>query len=213
MEGVRLRDLGSALESIVQSRCNGGDKCRSADDHDIVNLDRDDNAICFDEITTEEETRIYNLGLETEIVNNEIKDFFIVLLARLLDAIASIIQLDKGSSPAISIRPFAFREAQIKSLIQGTAEEGSGDVQDADLKVVFGCKAETKPNRGQINDLRGDVIIVARLLEIAAADKSYFPFVNCPIGHWLSSHNPAASKHTSTFWDIVNESENFMTFH
>ena len=117
------------------------------------------------------------------MVNNEIKDFFIVLPARLLDAIVSNIQLDKGSGPANTIRPFAFREAQIKCRIQKTAKEGSRAVEDGDLKFVCGCKSETKPNRGQINHLRCDGIIVARLLEIAAADMSYFPFVNCPIGH------------------------------
>jgi hypothetical protein len=67
--------------------------------------------------------------------------------------------------------------------MQRAAEEGSRDVEDGDLKIVLGCKAEGKPNRCGINDWRGDVIIVARLLEIAAADKSYLPFVNCPISH------------------------------
>jgi hypothetical protein len=48
---------------------------------------------------------------------------------------------------------------------------------------MIGCEAESKTNRGQINDWGGDVIIVTRLLEIAAANKSYFPFVNGPIRH------------------------------
>jgi len=67
--------------------------------------------------------------------------------------------------------------------MQIAAEVGSRDVEDRDLNVVLGCKSEGKADLGRINAWRGDVIIVARLLEIAAADKSYFPFVNCPIGH------------------------------
>ena len=95
----------------------------------------------------------------------------------------SFIQFDKGSGPAIWIRPFAIREANIESLMQRAAEESSGDIEDGDLKVMLGSKAESKPNQGRMNDWRGDVIIVARLLEIAVADQSNFPFVNCPIGH------------------------------
>jgi hypothetical protein len=67
--------------------------------------------------------------------------------------------------------------------MQRAAEEGSRDVEDGNLKVMLGCIVEGKPNRGRINDWRCDVIIAARLLEIATADKSYFSFANCPIGH------------------------------
>ena len=121
--------------------------------------------------------------MEIEIVNYKIKDFFIVLPIHLLNAIESPIQLDEGSGAAIWMGPFAFREAHIEGLMQRAAEESSQDVEYGDLKVVLGCKAKGKPNRGGINDWRGDVIVVARFLEIATADKSNFPFVNCPIGH------------------------------
>jgi len=83
--------------------------------------------------------------------------------------------------------------------MQRAAEEGSRDVEDTNVKIVLCCKSQVKPNRGRINDGRGDVIVVDRLLEIAAADKSNFPFANCPIGQYLTPHNPKASNHTSTF--------------
>jgi hypothetical protein len=111
--------------------------------------------------------------LEIEILNYKVKDFFTVLPMRQLDAVQSFIQLDEGSGVAIWIGPFAFREAHIESLMQRAAEEGSRDVEDGDLKVVLGCRTKCKPNRGRINDWTGDVFIVARLLEIAVADKSY----------------------------------------
>jgi len=88
-----------------------------------------------------------------------------------------------GSGVAIWIRPFAIREAHIESLMHRAAEESSEDVEYSNLKVVLGCKAKGKPNRGRINDWRGDDIVVARVLEIAAADKLNFPFVNCPVGN------------------------------
>jgi len=137
--------------------------------------------------------------LEIEIVNYEVKDIFIVLPICLLDAIESLIQFDKGSGLAIWIRPLAFKEAHIESLMQRATKERSRDVEYGDMKIMLGCKAEGKPNQCGINDWRGDVILVARLLEIAAADKSNFPFVNCPIRNYLSFHNPTASNHTSTF--------------
>jgi len=77
-------------------------------------------------ITTEEETRSCNSCLEIELVNYIVKDFCIVFPIRLLDAIESLIQFDKGSGPAIWIRPFDFREAHIESLMQMAAEEGIG---------------------------------------------------------------------------------------
>ena len=157
--------------------------CRCADDHDIVDVDRYSGAICFADIAPEEETGSCNRGLEIEVVNYQVKDFFIVLPIRLLDAVHSIIQLDEWSGAAIWIRPFAFREAHIESLMQRAAEEGTRDVEDSDSNNALGCMAEGKPNQCGINDWRGDVIVVARLMEIAAADKSNFPFVNCPISH------------------------------
>jgi hypothetical protein len=58
----------------------------------------------------------------------------------------SFIQFDKGSGAAIWIRPFAFREVDIESLMQRAAEEGSRDVEYSDLKIVLGCKDKGKPN-------------------------------------------------------------------
>ena len=121
--------------------------------------------------------------MEIEIVNSKVKHFFIVLPIRFLDAIESLIQFEKGSNKAIWIRPFAFREARIESFMQRAAREGSRDVEYSDLKIILCCKAECKPNRCGIDDWRGDIVVVARLLEIAAADKSNFPIVNRPIGH------------------------------
>jgi len=51
------------------------------------------------------------------------------------------------------------------------------------ISMSCGFKATDYPNCGRINDLRGDEIAIPRLLEMAAAEKSNFPFVNCPIGH------------------------------
>jgi len=67
--------------------------------------------------------------------------------------------------------------------MQRAAEVGSWAVEDGDHNVVLCCKAEGMPDRGRINDWRGEVIVVSRLQEIVAADKSNLPFVHCPIGH------------------------------
>ena len=54
-EGFRHRNIGCNCESIVQSRSNGGDMYRSANDHDSVDIDRDSEAIGFAKITNQEE--------------------------------------------------------------------------------------------------------------------------------------------------------------
>jgi hypothetical protein len=74
------------------------------------------------------------------MVNNEVKDFFIVLAIRLLDAVESFIQLHEGSGAAISIRLFALREGHMESLMQRAAENGSRNGEDGDLKVVLDCQ-------------------------------------------------------------------------
>jgi len=102
--------------------------------------------MCLPKITTEEETGWCNQGLETEVVNYDIKDFFILLPIRLLDAIENLIQPDKGSGLAIWIRLFTIREAHIESLMERVAEESSRDVEDGDLNVVLGSKADDKSN-------------------------------------------------------------------
>lgn len=82
------------------------------------------------------------------IVNNEIKDIFIVLLVRLLDGIESLIQLGEESSPAVCIRLFAISEAHIKSLITRAAEESSQNVEYGNPNLIVGCKANGKLNPG-----------------------------------------------------------------
>jgi len=82
------------------------------------------------------------------MVNYEIEDFFIVHSIRLLDAILSLIQLDKGSDPVIWIRPFTIREAHIESRMQRAAEESCQDDEDSDHMFVLRCKPKGKANRG-----------------------------------------------------------------
>jgi len=86
MEDVKHRDIAGSLESIVKSRCNGGNEDCFANDHDIVEVDWDQDAISFAGIAPEAETSGCNCGVEIEIVNDKVKDFFIVLSIRLLDA-------------------------------------------------------------------------------------------------------------------------------
>jgi len=94
-----------------------------------------------------------------------------------------MIQCDQWSGPALWLRPFAIREAHVESLMQRAAEESSRDVEEGNLIVLLGCKADVKLDHVRIYDLRGDIVIVARLLEIALADQSNFAFVNCRICH------------------------------
>ena len=54
------------------------------------------------------------------------------------------------------IRPLAIREAYIESLLQWAAKKCSQEVNYGNLKVMIGCKAEGKLNRGGI--MTGDVI-------------------------------------------------------
>jgi hypothetical protein len=120
--------------------------------------------------------------LQTEIVNSAVKNLFIVLPICLLNTVQIFIQLDKGFGVATCIGPFVIQEAHIESHIQWAAMEGSGNVMYSDLRVVLGCEAKGQPNRGRINDWRGDVIVVLSFLQIAAADMYNFLFVNFPVG-------------------------------
>jgi hypothetical protein len=102
--------------------------------------------MCFAEAATEEETGRCTLGFEIEIVNYEIKDFFIVLQILPLDALQSVIQLDEGSGTAIWIRPSAIMEAHMESRKQRVAKDSRRDVEDGNLKVVLGYKAKGNLN-------------------------------------------------------------------
>jgi hypothetical protein len=90
---------------------------QAADDHDVVNINGDEDTICLAKSAAEEKAGGCNRGLDSELIDNKVVDFLKILSVSLLDAIEGFIQIDLWSASAIRIRPVTFWKTHVECLI------------------------------------------------------------------------------------------------
>jgi hypothetical protein len=102
--------LARGLKPLEELIGDLGHTLQIADNHDVVDVYRNENAIrLVPEFTAEEKARGRNRGLKPEFIDDKIIDLLEIFSVSLLDAIKGFIQLDQGSASAMRVGPIGRR--------------------------------------------------------------------------------------------------------